>query len=62
MRHHRQSFHSGLVLVALLTAIPAARAGLSPESVALVVNADSWASLTVANEYAAPAMSSCSTA
>lgn len=55
------SFRSGvrrplirsLVLAAMLTAVPAARAGLSPESVALVVNADSWASLTVANEYAA---------
>ncbi|MBK7405349.1 MAG: hypothetical protein IPJ41_12130 [Phycisphaerales bacterium] len=29
----------------------AASADLSPESVALVVNGDSWASLTVANEY-----------
>ncbi len=53
MRHHRSSFQSGLLLAALLTATPAARAGLSPESVALVVNGDSWASLTVANEYAA---------
>jgi hypothetical protein len=49
---HRLLIRS-LVLAALLTAVPAARAGLSPESVALVVNADSWASLTVANEYAA---------
>lgn len=53
MRQHRSSFPSGLVLAALLTATPAARAGLSPEAVALVVNGDSWASLTVANEYAA---------
>jgi hypothetical protein len=30
---------------------PAARAGGGPENLALVVNADSWASVTVANEY-----------
>lgn len=53
MRQHRSSFQSGILLAALLTATPAVRAGLSPESVALVVNADSWASLTVANEYVA---------
>lgn len=32
--------------------VSVARAGLSPESVGVVVNADSWASVTVANEYA----------
>ncbi len=53
MRHRRHSYRSGLLLAALLIATPAARAGLSPESVALVVNGDSWASLTVANEFAA---------
>lgn len=37
-----------MVLAAGLTA---AQAGGGPENVALVVNADSWASLTIANEY-----------
>ena len=37
----------------LALAVPsAATAGQSPESTVVVVNADSWASLTVANEYA----------
>jgi hypothetical protein len=39
------------VFLALLFPSPAL-AGLSAESVAVVVNGDSWASLTVANEYA----------
>ena len=39
------------VVLALLACSTVCRAGQSPESVALVVNADSWASLTVANEY-----------
>ncbi|MCG3125440.1 MAG: hypothetical protein CHACPFDD_00262 [Phycisphaerae bacterium] len=39
------------LLLAVFLASPAL-AGLSPESVAVVVNGDSWASLAVANEYA----------
>jgi hypothetical protein len=39
-------------IIACLVFASAARAGLTPESVAVVVNADSWASLSVANEYA----------
>ncbi|MCE5276512.1 MAG: hypothetical protein ABFD92_19150 [Planctomycetaceae bacterium] len=35
----------------LLTLSAAARAGLAPENVAVVVNEDSWASKAVANEY-----------
>ena len=46
----RSSFRfAGLAFLALPIAC---RAGLGPESVAVVVNADSWASITVANEYA----------
>ena len=36
----------------ILSTTQLALAGQSPESVVVVVNADSWASLTVANEYA----------
>ena len=40
--------HASLTLLALAAS---AHAGLGPENVAVVVNADSWASLTVANEF-----------
>jgi len=40
------------LFLAILFAPSTALAGQSPESVVVVVNADSWASLTVANEYA----------
>lgn len=36
----------------LLCATVSSRAGLAPENIAVVVNGDSWASLTVAQEYA----------
>lgn len=39
--------------LALLSGASAVRAGGGPENVAVVVNADSWASLAVANEYIA---------
>jgi len=39
------------IAVFLLTCSSAAFAALGPENVAVVVNGDSWASLTVANEY-----------
>lgn len=39
------------VLAVLVALCPAVRADLTPESVAVVVNGDSWASLTIANEY-----------
>ena len=46
--------HACLVaaIATVLAAPSGAHAGQTPESVVVVVNADSWASLTVANEYA----------
>ena len=41
-----------LTLLAGLALSTSALAGITPESVIVVVNADSWASLSVANEYA----------
>lgn len=40
-----------ILILTLCVATGTARADLAPESVAMVVNGDSWASLTVANEY-----------
>lgn len=42
-----------LIPVLVVSCLVAAHAGGGPENVALVVNADSWASLTVAHEYQA---------
>ncbi len=39
------------ILAILAVVTPPVRADLTPESVAVVVNGDSWASLTIANEY-----------
>jgi uncharacterized protein (TIGR03790 family) len=41
------------LLIVLLMTPESARAGGGPENVAVVINADSWASLAVANEYVA---------
>jgi hypothetical protein len=42
---------SGLFILVLVGLGNSALAGGGPENVAIVVNSDSWASLTVANEY-----------
>ena len=41
------------LLIVFLMTPQSARAGGGPENVAVVVNADSWASLAVANKYVA---------
>jgi len=48
---HRWSWLASLIV--LLMTLECAWAGGGPENVAVVVNADSWASLAVANEYVA---------
>ncbi|HUU91976.1 MAG TPA: hypothetical protein VM238_12295, partial [Phycisphaerae bacterium] len=49
----RQPYALGLAAVMVGCLSADARAGGGPENVAVVVNADSWASLAVANEYVA---------
>ncbi len=48
---NRRLARTAVLLLAVLLPVPAARAGGGPENVALVVNADSWASQTVANAF-----------
>lgn len=48
---HRLSWPASLIVV--LTMLARVQAGGGPENVAVVVNADSWASLAVANQYVA---------
>lgn len=43
---------TSITLAAALSLASTSLAGITPESVVVVVNGDSWASLTVANEYA----------
>ncbi|MGE0533517.1 MAG: hypothetical protein AB7O68_00985 [Pirellulales bacterium] len=52
LARHRGASWLVLVVVCLLAAAPRSRAGGGPHNVLLVVNARSWASLTVANHYA----------
>lgn len=52
MPRRRRWWGNALLLTAWMFVVPAARAGGGPENVLLVVNANSWASLSIANQWA----------